>query len=71
MATDMTQIGDARVSRADQDPQLQIDALKRAGCAKIFVDHMTGSHMNRPQLSPGLSSSMDFTLQALPPPPLL
>ena len=55
MSTETTQmIGYARVSRADQDPQLQIDALKRAGCAKIFVDHMTGSQMDRPQLSAAL-----------------
>ena len=54
MSNDTTQIGYARVSRADQDPQLQIDALKRAGCAKIFVDHMTGSHMDRPQLTAAL-----------------
>jgi len=54
MSSDTTQIGYARVSRADQDPQLQIDALKGAGCAKIFVDHMTGSHMDRPQLTAAL-----------------
>ena len=54
MANDTTQIGYARVSRADQDPQLQIDALEGAGCAKIFVDHMTGSHMDRPQLTAAL-----------------
>jgi len=54
MSNEMSLIGYARVSRADQDPQLQIDALKRAGCAKIFVDHMTGSQMDRPQLSAAL-----------------
>jgi DNA invertase Pin-like site-specific DNA recombinase len=54
MSNDTTQIGYARVSRADQDPQLQIDALKRAGCTKIFVDHMTGSQMDRPQLTAAL-----------------
>jgi len=54
MSNDTTQIGYARVSRADQDPQLQIDALQRAGCARIFVDHMTGSHMDRPQLTAAL-----------------
>ena len=54
MSNETTQIGYARVSRADQDPQLQIDALKRAGCTKIFVDHMTGSHMDRPQLTAAL-----------------
>jgi DNA invertase Pin-like site-specific DNA recombinase len=54
MSNDTTQLGYARVSRADQDPQLQIDALKRAGCTKIFVDHMTGSQMDRPQLTAAL-----------------
>ena len=54
MSSDTTLIGYARVSRTDQDPQLQIDALKRAGCAKIFIDHMTGSHMGRPQLTAAL-----------------
>jgi Resolvase, N terminal domain len=49
MSNETGLVGYARVSRSDQDPQLQIDALKRAGCAKIFVDHMTGSHMDRPQ----------------------
>lgn len=51
MSNETSLIGYARVSRADQDPQLQIDALKRAGCAKTFVDRMTGSQMDRPQLS--------------------
>ena len=54
MSNDTTQIGYARVSRADQDQQLQIDALKRAGCAKIFIDHMTGAQMERPQLGAAL-----------------
>ena len=54
MSNETNQVGYARVSRADQDPQLQIDALKRAGCTKIFVDHMTGSHMDRPQLTAAL-----------------
>jgi DNA invertase Pin-like site-specific DNA recombinase len=54
MSNETSLIGYARVSRSDQDPQLQVDALNRAGCAKTFVDRMTGSHMDRPQLSAAL-----------------
>ena len=54
MSNETSLIGYARVSRADQDPQLQIDSLKRSGCAKIYTDRMTGSHMDRPQLSAAL-----------------
>jgi DNA invertase Pin-like site-specific DNA recombinase len=43
-------IGYARVSTLDQDPQLQIDALVKAGVdlRDIFEDTMTGSTMKRP-----------------------
>ena len=54
MSIDTNQIGYARVSRTDQDPQLQIDALERADCAKILVDRMTGSHLDRPALASAL-----------------
>jgi DNA invertase Pin-like site-specific DNA recombinase len=30
----------ARVSREDQNPQYQLDALQAAGCARIFEDRM-------------------------------
>ena len=42
-------IGYARVSSADQDPQLQIDALKDAGVERLFTDHASGAATSRPQ----------------------
>src|SRR4051812_9718116 len=48
-------IGYARVSTSDQDPQLQIDALDRAGCEKVFTDTASGSRADRPRLAEALS----------------
>jgi DNA invertase Pin-like site-specific DNA recombinase len=36
-------IGYARVSMRDQNPQLQIDALKAAGCNRIYVEEKSGA----------------------------
>jgi DNA invertase Pin-like site-specific DNA recombinase len=41
-------IGYARVSTADQNPDLQEDALQKAGCEKIFRDIASGA----PRISP-------------------
>lgn len=43
-------IGYARVSTSNQNLDLQIDALQKAGCEKIFQDQMSGSLINRPAL---------------------
>ena len=42
-------IGYARVSTADQDPQLQLDALAAEGCLKMYKDIATGTKVERPQ----------------------
>ncbi|SRR2546423_5183019 len=48
-------IGYARVSKQDQTLDLQTDALKHAGCEKIFTDMITGTKPERPGLQEAMN----------------
>jgi len=37
------------VSTADQNPQLQLDALAAANCLKVYTDRASGTKADRPQ----------------------
>lgn len=47
-------IGYARVSTTDQNTDLQLQALKAAGCEQIFEDQVSGSSTKRPGLDQAL-----------------
>jgi len=48
---DSMKIGYARVSTDDQNPAMQIAALKKAGCTKLFKDELSGATgVKRPAL---------------------
>lgn len=49
-------IGYCRVSTDDQNPDLQLAALQRAGCKRIFTDKASGAHVMRLQLTKCLAS---------------
>lgn len=44
-------IGYARVSTQDQNAELQVDALEKAGCEQVFQEKFTGKLRERPELS--------------------
>lgn len=43
-------VGYARVSTLDQNPDLQVKALKSAGCKRLFVEKASGAQRDRPEL---------------------
>ena len=52
----MALIGYARISTDSQSTDLQIDALKAAGCERIFTDIVSGAKADRE----GLKAALDF-----------
>ncbi len=44
-------IGYARVSTPSQDPTPQVEALKKAGCERVYVDRASGTKKDRPQFA--------------------
>jgi len=50
----MTLIGYARVSTAEQNLELQKDALAKTGCEEVFEDHVSGAKTERPGLAEAL-----------------
>ena len=48
-------IGYARVSTQDQDHALQLDALRAAGCERVFEETASGGKLDRPELDAALA----------------
>jgi DNA invertase Pin-like site-specific DNA recombinase len=52
-------IGYARVSTQDQNPALQLDALKAVGCDRVFEEKASGAQRDRPELKAALEYMRD------------
>src|SRR5688500_6336174 len=48
-------VGYARVSTQEQDLALQLDALRNAGCTRIFEEKASGAQRERPELQAALA----------------
>lgn len=48
-------VGYARVSTQDQKTELQLDALRRAGCERVFVEKASGAQRDRPEMTSALA----------------
>jgi DNA invertase Pin-like site-specific DNA recombinase len=48
-------IGYARVSTHEQNLEMQLEALKKTGCKRIFTDKLSGTQVERPGLKEALS----------------
>src|SRR3546814_20546630 len=44
-------VGYARVSTSDQNPELQLDALRRAGCERVFTEKASGARDDRHEMA--------------------
>ena len=49
-------IGYARVSTADQTLSMQLDALRAAGCERVYQETASGKQADRPELSQALKA---------------
>ena len=55
MGSALMKIGYARVSTDDQNKAMQLDALRSAGCERIFEDTASGAKESRPGLDEALA----------------
>lgn len=58
-------IGYARVSTIDQDLASQLDALERAGCTRVFSEHISSRVRQRPELDAALTLAREIRAASL------